>query len=75
MVAPDKLTPRQIMAVRCPVCQAVPREQCKLSSGKPCIKTHLDRQILASKVTLSENLGQTTVRLAKKTFNILFPQR
>jgi len=75
MVAQDRLTTRQIMAVACPVCQAVPREQCKLRSGKPCIKTHLDRKIFASKVTLSENFGQTTVRLAKRTFGILFPQR
>jgi hypothetical protein len=79
MVAPDKLTPRQVLAVRCPVCLAVPREKCTLSTGKPCVKTHMDRRLLAGKMAVSENFGQAAVRIVKhatsRTFGILFPQR
>ena len=79
MVAPDKLSPRQVLAVRCPVCLAMPREQCKLSTGKPCLKTHLDRRLFAAKMVRSENFGQSAVRVVKeasnRTWNILFSHR
>ena len=79
MVAPDKLSPKQILAVRCPVCLALPREKCTLSTGQPCVKTHLDRRSLAAKMTHSENFGQAVVRVVKdathRTLGILFPQR
>lgn len=79
MVSPDTLTPRQVLAVRCPVCLALPKEKCTLSTGKPCLKTHQDRRSFAAKMALSENLGQATVRVMKhattRTLNILFPPR
>jgi len=79
MVAPDKLSPKQIMAVRCPVCLAQPREKCTLSTGQPCVKTHLDRRLLAAKMARPENFGQAVVRVVRdatqRTCGILFPQR
>ena len=79
MVAPEKLTSRQILAVRCPVCLAIPGDKCTLTTGKPCLKTHQDRRLLAAKVTLSETFSQTAVRVVKdasrRSFSILFPQR
>ena len=76
MIAPDKLTPRQILSVRCPVCLALPREKCTLSTGKPCLKTHQDRQLFAAKMMRSENFGQAAMRAVKsatsRTFGILF---
>lgn len=79
MVDAKTLSPKQVMAVRCPVCLAEPREKCKLSTGKPCVKTHLDRRLFAAKMARSENFGQAAVRVVKqatsRTFGILFPQR
>lgn len=79
MVAPEKLSPRQVLSVRCPVCLALPREQCKLSTGKPCLKTHQDRRLFAAKMALSENFGQTALRVVRdassRTWAILFPPR
>ena len=79
MVSPETLTPRQILSVRCPVCLALPKQKCTLSTGKPCLKTHQDRRLLAAQTTLSENIGQTTVRVMKhattRTLKILFPPR
>lgn len=79
MVSPDTLTPRQVLSVRCPVCLALPKEKCTLSTGKPCLKTHQDRRLFAAKMALSENFGQSAVRVVKhataRTLNILFPPR
>lgn len=79
MVAPNTLTPKQVMAVRCPVCLALPREQCKLSTGKLCVKTHMDRRLFAAKMTRDENFGQAAVRVMKnattRTMEIFFSQR
>jgi len=79
MVVPEKLTPRQVLAVRCPVCLAKPREKCTLSTGKPCLKTHLERRLFAAKMSRSENLGQATVRVVReatsRTFDLLFHHR
>ena len=79
MVSPEKLTPRQVLAVRCPVCLASPREKCTLSTGKPCAKTHQDRRLFAAKTAISESFGQAAVRRVKhatsRTFGILFPPR
>jgi hypothetical protein len=79
MVAPETLTPRQILSVRCPVCLAKPRDKCTLSTGKPCLKTHQDRRLFAAKSARSENFGQAAVRVVRhatsRTFSILFPQR
>lgn len=79
MVVPEKLTPRQVLAVRCPVCLAQPREKCTLSTGKPCLKTHLDRQLFAAKMSRSENFGQAAVRVVKnatsRTLDLFFHHR
>jgi hypothetical protein len=79
MLSPDRLTPRQVMSVRCPVCLALPREKCTLSTGKPCLKTHLDRRLFAAKTVRTENFGQAAVRIVRdattRTFGILFPHR
>jgi hypothetical protein len=79
MVAPEKLTPRQVLGVRCPVCLAAPGDKCTLSTGKPCEKTHRERRLFAAKMAISENFGQAAVRKVKyatsRTLGILFPPR
>jgi hypothetical protein len=79
MAIAEKLTPRQILSVRCPICLASPREQCKLSTGKPCLKTHLDRRLFAEKMSCSESSGQAAFRVAweatRRTFDFIFHHR
>lgn len=79
MAVPERLTPRQILTVRCPVCLARPREQCTLSTGKPYLKTHLERRLLAVKMACSENFGQAAFRIVReatsRTFDLLFHHR
>jgi hypothetical protein len=42
-----ELSPKQILAVRCPTCGAAPKAKCKLGSGQPRTKPHRDRRSIA----------------------------
>lgn len=61
--------------MRCPVCGAKPREKCTLSTGKPCVKTHLARSLDAVS-TDAENHGRVALRTlmaaATRGLRILF---
>jgi len=65
VVKPQKLTLGRILSVRCPRCGAKPKEKCTLSTGHPSIKTHLDREVAAAKVSRPENSGQSALRMLK----------
>jgi hypothetical protein len=49
------------------VCRALPKEQCTLSTGKPCLKTHLDRSLAAANAGPGENFSQGALRILKAT--------
>ena len=42
-----ELSPKQILAIRCPTCGAAPGEKCELSTGQPRTEPHRDRRLLA----------------------------
>ena len=42
-----ELSPKQVLAVRCPTCGAAPGEQCELSTGQPRTTPHRDRRLIA----------------------------
>jgi hypothetical protein len=65
-VQPEKLTQRQILSVRCPMCRALPKERCTLSTGHPSAKTHLARGLAAAKAPRADNSGKAIVRFLKK---------
>lgn len=50
-----------------------------LSTGKPCLKTHLDRRLFAARMSHSENFGQAALRVVReatsRTFGLLFHHR
>ncbi|MFZ0801207.1 MAG: hypothetical protein WBQ09_09540 [Terriglobales bacterium] len=62
-VKPGKLTLKQILSVRCPMCGAKPKERCKASTGHPSVKTHLDRDLAAAKYARPESSGQAALRI------------
>ena len=64
-VKPEKLTLGHILSVRCPMCGAMPKQKCTLSTGHPSIKTHLNRELAAAKVARPENSGQAALRILK----------
>jgi len=64
-VEPEKLTLRQILSVRCPMCGAKPKAKCTLSTGHPSTKTHLARGLAAAKVSRPESSGQAVLRILK----------
>jgi hypothetical protein len=68
-VKPGKLTLGQILSVRCPMCGAKPKEKCKLSTGHPSKKTHVDREVAAAKVSRPENSGLAALRVVKAFMN------
>jgi len=43
-----ELSPKKILAVRCPTCGAKPREKCELSTGQPRTDPHRDRRLNAA---------------------------
>jgi hypothetical protein len=55
--------------VRCPMCRAKPKERCTLSTGHPCVKTHLARELAAAKAPLPESSGHAALRILKKAAN------
>jgi hypothetical protein len=42
-----ELSPKKILAVRCPTCGAAPEEKCELSTGQPRTEPHRDRGLIA----------------------------
>jgi len=68
-VETEKLTLRHILSVRCPTCRAKPKEQCTLSTGHPCVKTHHARTLAAAKVPPPESLVQWALRILKQGTN------
>src|SRR6267143_1091829 len=51
------LSPKPLLAVRCPTCGAAPREKCQLATGQPRTNPHRDRPLEAkddSRVLLRE---------------------
>jgi hypothetical protein len=58
------------------MCGAKPKERCKLSTGKPCAKTHLDRSVAAAKAGPPEHFAHAALRILKATtsrgFHMLF---
>ncbi len=42
------LTPKKILAIRCPTCGAAPKEKCELSTGQPRTEPHRDRRLIAA---------------------------
>jgi hypothetical protein len=49
------ISPKQILAVRCPTCGAAPREKCELSTGQPRTEPHRDRRLAASDKVISKH--------------------
>jgi hypothetical protein len=72
-------TVRQILSVRCPTCRAQPKEKCTLTTGHPCVKTHLARALAAAKAPPAENSGQAALRTLKtfttRGFRALFQNK
>ncbi len=48
------------------MCRAKPKEQCTLTTGHPCLKTHLARAQAAAKVPPPENAVQWALRTLKQ---------
>jgi len=74
-----ELTLRQILSVRCPMCRALPKEKCTLTTGHPCVKTHRARALAAAKAPRAENSGQAALRnlraFANRSFRDLFHKK
>ena len=43
-----ELSPKEVLAVRCPTCGAAPKEKCELSTGQPRTDLHRDRRLIAA---------------------------
>ena len=71
-VETEKLTLRHILSVRCPMCRATPGEKCTLTTGHPCVKTHLARELAAAKVPRPNNFGQAALRVVKQVASLNF---
>jgi hypothetical protein len=65
VVKPEKLTLKQILSVRCPMCGAKPKEKCTASTGHPSAKTHLDRDLAAAKYARPESSREAALRILK----------
>jgi hypothetical protein len=74
-VQPETLTQRQILAVRCPMCRALPKERCTLSTGHPSAKTHIARSVAAAKASPPENSVQAILRILKNGVSRLFQHK
>ncbi len=74
-----ELTLRQILSVRCPMCRAQPKEKCTLSTGHPCLKTHLARAQAAAKAPRAESSPQAALRnlkaFADRSFRAVFQKK
>ena len=65
VVKSEKLTLKQILSVRCPMCGAKPKQPCTASTGHPSAKTHLDRDLAAAKHARPESPGDALLRILK----------
>jgi hypothetical protein len=65
VVKPEKLTLKQILSVRCPMCGAKPKSRCTASTGHPSAKTHLDRDLAAAKYARPESPSDAVLRILK----------
>jgi len=78
-VRPQKLMLGHILSVRCPRCGAKPKEKCTLSTGHPSLKTHIDREVAAAKVSPPENSGWSALRTLKafttRSLRVLFQHK
>jgi hypothetical protein len=78
-VEAEKLSPRHILSVRCPMCRAKPKEPCKLTTGHPSAKTHLAREQAAAKASPPESSGQAAIRVVKdagkRSLRLLFQHK
>jgi hypothetical protein len=43
-----EITPKQVLAVRCPTCGAAPGVRCELGTGQPRTEPHRDRRLIAA---------------------------
>jgi hypothetical protein len=59
-----KLPLKRVLSVRCPMCGAPPRTQCKLSTGRPSLQVHFDREKAAAKAGPPENFSHVAMRFA-----------
>jgi hypothetical protein len=75
-VKPEQLSLGQILSTPCPKCGASAKQKCKLSTGHPSLKTHLDRDLAAAKISRPENSGQAILRalvaFTSRRFRFLF---
>jgi hypothetical protein len=78
-VKTEKPTLRHILSVRCPMCHAKPKEQCTLTTGQPCVKTHLARKLAAAVAPVPESLARAAMRVARQvtssSFRALFQHK
>lgn len=74
-VQPENLTQRQILSVRCPMCRALPKERCTLSTGHPSAKTHLARSAAAAKAPPPENSGHAILRILMNAASRVFRRK
>lgn len=65
VVKSGKLTLKQKLSVRCPMCGAKPKAQCTASTGHPSAKTHLDRDLAAARFARPESSGDAILRILK----------
>jgi hypothetical protein len=61
------------------MCRAKPKEPCTLTTGHPCVKTHLARTLAAAKVPRPDNFGRASLRsletYALRSLRLLFPRK
>ena len=43
-----ELSPKEVLAIRCPTCGAAPKEKCELSTGQARTEPHRDRRLIAA---------------------------
>jgi hypothetical protein len=43
-----KVSPKEVLAVRCPTCGAAPGQKCELSTGQPRTTPHRDRRLISA---------------------------
>jgi hypothetical protein len=48
----QELSPKDVLAIRCPTCGAKPKEKCELSTGQPRTSPHQDRRLIAKEKSL-----------------------
>jgi hypothetical protein len=64
-----ELSPKDVLAIRCPTCGARPKEKCELSTSQPRTSPHRDRRLIAKDKSLQHgrNHQSRSYLLTKKT--------